>query len=176
MHKISHNHRAAARHLLPVLNRVFSRPRRTAAFLSTYVAAYVIFHWKRRGLPHGHFRDSFPSFLVLPFKFSIVDLVPGIRFHTRRNKFVILTCTAIVAAIWFEIIVPTFYSKSTGDIGDAVAMFFGLFFYFGQHLITECQCQIMSEPHVTAHLCNSNTASRIVTSENHERDIFQSPS
>ena len=111
--------------------------KRTVAFLALYLAAYILFHALRHSLPSGFVRDSFPSFLLTPFMFSIVDCVSGIRFHSFAKKLLVLTATTALAAIWFEGIVPTFYTKSRGDAGDAVAMFIGLAAYFVQHFITQ---------------------------------------
>ena len=130
MHQVPNNHCSLRRHLLVFLSWLNTTRRRTAAFLFVCIGAYVLFRLTRPHLPRGYFRSSFPSFLVIPFMFSIVDLVPGIRFHSRRSRIIILTLTTVVLALWFEVVVPAFHPSSIGDITDTAAMFVGLIFYF----------------------------------------------
>ena len=113
-----------------------TRRGRTAAFLGVYVCGYVLFHGVRGALSPGWFRDAFPSVLVTPVMFSVVDLVPGIRFYKLRTKILVFTCTTAVAAAWFEGMVPTFYSRAVGDVGDVAGMFVGLGVWLVQHFVT----------------------------------------
>lgn len=80
-------------------------------------------------LPSGLFRDSFPSLLLTPTMFWILDCEPTIKYHSRLWKVLILTFTTLIAAIWFEVVIPHIFRHSKGDLHDAVAMFCGLFIY-----------------------------------------------
>jgi len=130
MHQVPANHCSLRRSLLDVLSWPTPTRRRAAAFLFACIGAYVLFRLARPHLPRGCARSTFPSFLVIPFMFSIVDLISGIRFNSRCSRISILSLTTVVLALWFEAVVPAFHPASTGDIADVAAMFLGLIFYF----------------------------------------------
>lgn len=69
--------------------------------------------------------DSFPSLLTPLAMFSIIELMPSIRFRSRSIKFAVLAATTLFAALWLEAIVPRFTPRAIDDIGDAAAMGLG---------------------------------------------------
>jgi len=92
---------------------------------------YFGFHRIRGSIPDGIIRGSFPSLLAPIVLFSVVELQSDIRFHSPRKKFGILLATTVVAAVWFELVVPMFYKTSVGEIYDVYAMFVGFAVYWG---------------------------------------------
>ena len=93
-----------------------------AALLALCGIAYFVFHALREELPTGFVRDSLPSLLTPPAMFSVVELMPNVRFHTRRIKYALLAVTTLIAAIWLEAVVPVWTHRASGDSGDAIAM------------------------------------------------------
>lgn len=85
-------------------------------------AAYFAFHAVRDQLPGGFLKDSLPSLLTPLAMFSVIELMPSIRFHTRRTKYVVLAATTVIAAIWLEAVVPRITQRASGDVSDAIAM------------------------------------------------------
>ncbi len=85
-------------------------------------AAYFAFHAFRDRLPSGAVRDSLPSLLTPLAMFSVIELMPNIRFHTQRIKYTVLAATTLIAAVWLEAVVPRWTPRASGDVGDAVAM------------------------------------------------------
>lgn len=83
-------------------------------------------------MPHGVLRSAFPSLLTPLGMFGVVELLPGVRFHSRKIKWLVLGGTTLVAAVWLEAIVPRWTLRATGDWEDALAMAvgFGLFCLF----------------------------------------------
>jgi hypothetical protein len=98
--------------------------------LAACAGAYFGFHAVRDALPEGVVRGSFPSFLVLIVLFSAVELTPGVRFHSRRSKLLILGAVGVVAAIWLEGVAPLVYPQSVGDWWDVAAMAAGFVTYW----------------------------------------------
>ena len=93
----------------------------------------MLFHKTRNMIPISFIKDSLPSILVIPVMLGVTELFPSIRFHSVRNKILITFTATIFIALWFEYIVPLFYSPSTPDIGDAVGIFIGWIFYISSN-------------------------------------------
>lgn len=92
--------------------------------------AYIYFHQVRGDLAFSFFKNSFPSFLVPLVMFGSVELIEDIKFKTKKIKLLLLSFTLIIAILWFEVGVPLFYEKSTGDWSDAAAMVLGFVAYW----------------------------------------------
>ena len=86
------------------------------------LSAYVVFRLNRSGLPSGWLRTSFPSLLVPLAMFAVVELTPGVGFHRRRIKLLVLTATFLVAVLWLEGVVPRITGRAFGDWHDVAAM------------------------------------------------------
>lgn len=70
----------------------------------------------------GIARDSLPSLLTPLAMFSVIELMPNVRFHARHIKYAVLAVTTLIAVIWLEAIVPRWTQRASGDFSDAVAM------------------------------------------------------
>ncbi len=103
----------------------------------------MVFHAIREQLPSGFLSDSLPSLLTPLAMFSVIELMPSIRFHTHRMKYAVLAVTTLVAGIWLEAVVPQWTPRASGDVGDAVAMGVGFILFclydlaFGRRSATE---------------------------------------
>ena len=93
-----------------------------AVLLALCGITYLVFHAVRERLSSGFLSDSLPSLLTPLAMFSVIELMPRIRFHTRRTKYTVLAVTTFVAAFWLEAVVPQWTDRASGDVGDAVAM------------------------------------------------------
>lgn len=100
------------------------------ALLAVCFIAYLSFHAVRGQIPFTALKNSFPSLLTPLAMFGLIEFLPAVRFHSRRNKFVILAGTTAFAALWLEGIVPRFTDRATGDFGDAAAMCVGFLLFW----------------------------------------------
>jgi hypothetical protein len=91
--------------------------------------AYCEFHLIREKIPNEFLKGSFPSMLVMPLVLFIINLFTSIRFQTHHHKIIITFLASGMMSLWLEWLVPLFYSRSTGDINDVLAIFIGWSIY-----------------------------------------------
>lgn len=107
-----------------------SKNRSSAIVLYISLFLYFIFRWNRINLPHSIFRNSFPSLLFSIVYYCLVSANSEIVFKNIKNKSYILLAFLVVFMVWFELLLPIFYKKATGDIYDCLFMLLGFLFCF----------------------------------------------
>lgn len=109
---------------------VLALPRRRTVALAFWVlvgcgAVYAAFHAVRADLPRGVWWGSTPS-LLLPIAIAAsIDLAPHVRFVSRRARAGGVFGATLIAAAWFEGIVPLLVESSVADWRDVAAMLVG---------------------------------------------------
>lgn len=93
--------------------------------------AYFGFHAIRADLPPGFIRTALPSLLTPLAMFGVVELLPSVRFDTRRLKWLIFGATTLVAAVWLEAVVPRLTDLASGAWQDVLAMGIGFALFCG---------------------------------------------